>query len=104
MVSYKAEFSAIGFEKLKYNPIRYIDSKTPGTMSLGVQFLNSKRRVKRIVFEKLSLFYGLFLDRLRKVFEEPVEGCSGRNFHLFIFKKLREGLPFGNTTFFVVFL
>jgi hypothetical protein len=43
------------------------------------------------------------LNRFGKVFEEFVEGGSGRNLHLLTFKKLGKGLPFSNATLFMVF-
>lgn len=104
VMSYKAEFSVISTKKLKDNSVGDIDSEAPDLVSLGVQFFNSQGGVKRVIFEKFCLVYGLFLNRLWKFSKEPVEGCCGGDFHLFIFKKLREGFSFCNAALFMVFL
>ena len=76
--------------KLKNDSIRNIYPKAPDLMTFWVQFLDPQNR--------------LLLDRFRKFLEELIEDFSGRNFHLFIFKKLRKRFSFCNTAFFMVFL
>ena len=104
MMTYKTELSMICTYKLKYDSVRNIYPKAPDLMTFWVQFLNTKRGMKRIIFEKLCLFYRLFLDRFREFFEEFIEGFSSGDFHLFIFNKLREGFSFCDSAFFMVFL
>jgi len=88
VMSYKSEFGMVSINKLKNNPVGNIDSNTPDLMSPWVQFFNSQRRVKRVVFKEFCLFYGFFLNIFRKVFEKLVEGFSAGNLHLFTFDKL----------------
>ena len=102
-MTYKTKFSVIIFNKLKYNPIADIDSKTPDLMSFWMQFFNSQGRVKRIVFKKFCFLNCFFLYWGGKVFKETVESCRCRDFHLCIFKKLGKGFPFCGPSFFMVF-
>lgn len=102
MMANKTELSMIGINKLEYDPVRDIHPKAPDLVTFGMELFKSQGWMKRVVLEKVCLLYRLFLDRFRKGFKELIKSCSGGNFHLFIFAKLREGSSFCNTALFVI--
>lgn len=63
MMTYKTEFGVIGRYKFKDDSIGDIYPKAPDLVSFGMQFLNSERSMKGVIFEKLLLFYVLFVTR-----------------------------------------
>ncbi|GEM_PF-7038844 len=87
MMPYKAKFSMIGCNELKYNSVGDIHPKAPDLMPFGMQLFNPERRMKWIVFKKFRLFYGFFPDGFGEFFEEFIEGFGSGYFHLFL-KKL----------------
>ncbi len=94
----------IGIKKLKNDPVRNIYPEAPDLVSLWMKFLDSQRRVKRIVLEKLCIFNSLCLDTFRQGFKEFIEGCSCGDIHLFSFDNFREGFSFCNASFFMILL
>lgn len=102
MMANKTEFGMIGVNKLEYDPVRDIHPKAPDLVILGMELLEPQGWMKRVILKKVCLLYRLFLDRFGKGFKELIKGCSGGNFHLFIFAKLREGFSICNTALFVI--
>ncbi len=70
---YKTKFSMIYINKLKDYSIRNIYSVAPDVMPFRMKFFCSQGWMEMIVFEKISLFCGFFLNRYRKAFEKFIK-------------------------------
>ena len=70
----------IGTDKFEDDAVRAIDSKAPDFVMLRVKLFSMERRMKGILPKEIGLGCSFALNRLGKFAEQPVEGCSRREF------------------------